>query len=114
MRPANFMCACPNEVLIFNCTIVGGSATVWSGSAFLCGPDNNIILLHSGFRIGISGACGDAIAARSIGIENNNCFTSQLNVNISSILNNRMVMCSNSGVVPVGNATLTVISGIAI
>lgn len=92
-------CACPNEVLIFNCTVVGGSATVWSGSAFTC-AGGEIILLHSDFPSGTSGECSDAITAYSNGPRvESECYTSQLRVNVSSEMNNKTITCSGSGIV---------------
>ena len=94
-------CACPNEVLIFNCTVVGVSATVWSGSAFTCaGGHSEIILLHRDFPSGTSGECSDAITAYSNGpgVENR-CYTSQLRVIVSSEMNNKTITCSGLGIV---------------
>lgn len=113
--PSNTTCACPDQVLNFNCTVFGGGATVWRGSAFRC-QAGEIILRHNGFLNGTTGACNNSIInARSFGDQvENNCFISGLDILISRALNNTTVMCvsnSDSGMVPVGEATILVISG---
>ena len=106
--PANTItCACPNEVLTFNCTVVGGAATVWSGTAFTC-TSGEIILAHTEFPLQALEVCGDAISANITSVENG-YFTSQLRVNVSSEMNNKTITCTGSG--KVGETTLTVISG---
>ena len=88
---ANINCACPGEELTFTCTLVGGGITVWSGTAFNCSSGtNDTSLSHSRFMDpeGISKSCnGGAIVARSVGVTDD-CYTSQLSVQVSSSLNN--------------------------
>ena len=115
LSPSNATCACPDGVLTFNCTVVEGLATVWSGTAFLCpGSDEKIILRHSEFFTQtVNGECGNAITATSTG-HDNNAFMSQLNVRASSAINNKTIGCffnTDSGEMPVNVTTLTVISG---
>ena len=117
MAPSNTQCACPGDVLTFVCTIVGGGNTIWSGSAFNCSStENEIILRHTQFASeGTFGDCSSgAIVSRSIGVEDNNCFVSQLNVTASTNFNRKTVVCgysSNTGPIFIGNETLNVISG---
>ena len=106
--PANTItCACPNEVLTFNCTVVRVAITVWSGTAFTC-TDHEIILAHSEFPLQALEVCGDAITANITSVENG-CFISQLRVNVSTEMNNKTITCTGSG--KVGETSLTVISG---
>ena len=43
-------CVCPGRELRLECTVVGGFATVWSGTAFDCeAQGNEIVLCHSQF-----------------------------------------------------------------
>lgn len=111
LTPASHACACPDDVLIFNCTVVGGTVTVWSGSAFTCERDE-IILVHNHFRSRkiVQSACDDTITARSIAVENNNCYMSQLSVNVSNEMNNKTILCLGNSSNIVGETTLTVIS----
>ena len=84
----NATCACPNQVLKYTCTVMGGIVTIWSGTAFQCST-NEIILSHSRFLgvNGTSGHCnGGAIIASSVRADGDH-FTSQLTVNVSSGLN---------------------------
>ena len=52
-------CACPGHELRLECTVVGGVATFWRGSAFDC-TINRIALRHSQFESGSSvGECNN-------------------------------------------------------
>ena len=110
-------CACFNEILTFNCTIVGDGTTLWNGTAFVCVSDfNEIPLRHDNFGTpsGAGGSCtGGRLIGRSLS-SNNNCFTSELLVNASAELNNKTIRCihrdSQGQMVPVGEVVLTIIS----
>ena len=105
-------------MLTFNCTVLGGIATLWKGTAFDCPlNDNEILLRHGRFGTGgTSGECNNrAIVGRSVSVEGADCYTSRLSVTISDGLNNETVRCilnSDSGMaIPVGETSLNVISG---
>ena len=71
-----------------------GGATVWRGTAFDC-SSYEITLLHSRFADGTFGVCNDGdIVARSLSVENNN-YTSQLNVNVTSKIAGKTIECVN-------------------
>ena len=91
--PVNAMCACPEEVLSYICTIKGSNTTIWGGSAFNCATaGNEINLIHPS---GTSGECNNgAILGQSVTVDGTH-FTSQLNVTVSSELNNKTVTCSS-------------------
>ena len=113
--PANVSCACPGQVLTYTCNVVGGGITLWTGTAFSCsGSTNDISLRHTQFNSGASGSCNnDALMAKSIGVTND-CYTSQLNVTVSSTLNNKTIQCthdSNMGSRIIGSSTLHVMTG---
>ena len=62
-------CVCPGHELRLECTIVGGVATVWTGSAFDCPAlFNEIVLIHYRFASGTHyGRCNNGrIIVRSI------------------------------------------------
>ena len=60
-------CVCPGHELRLECTVVGGGATVWRGSAFDCYYYNEIILFNSRFQSGTSQECNNGkIIGRSI------------------------------------------------
>ena len=97
---------------------MGGGNTVWRGSAFNCSSKaNQIILRHSRFGAsagGTSGSCNNgAIVGQSVGVENGQCFISQLRVSVSETLNSRAVRCDYSAIdeTLIGAAVLNVISG---
>lgn len=88
------VCVCPGYIATYKCTIVGGFATVWQGSAFNC-TGNEISLLHSRFMSNKKkiAECNDgAILGQSLGIENN-CYTSQLNVTVSYDMLGKNIEC---------------------
>ena len=115
--PDNTQCTCPSDLLTYTCTAVGGGTTLWGGTAFDCpSTANEIILRHSLFAVrGAFGDCNNgAIVGRSLRVENN-CYISQLNVTISTSLNNKTVQCAHNsdvGTNTVDEASLNVISGI--
>ena len=106
--------ACPGDVLIYNCIITGPGNTIWNGTAFSCpSKSNETILRHSQFTSGTFGTCNArAITARSLGVVNS-CYSSQLNVTVSSDMNNKTIECAHSSdrIVTVGVETLSIATG---
>ena len=93
-------CVCPGEEVTFECTVCGvGLATIWTGSLFNYCANDVIIFRHSLFDHGLAiGACNGAVVARSIGVSESDvngsyCYSSQLNVIINSVMNNKTVTC---------------------
>ena len=87
-------CDCQRNSVKFECSVLGGTATVFQGNALNCGATSNeISLLHSRFNT-TNGSCNDGvIVAQSISIENN-CYTSTLNITfVSPNLIGRMIKC---------------------
>ena len=89
-------CRLKNSVA-FECRVLGGSATVFQGSAFSCvQTSDEISLLHGRFSTtsGTNGSCnGGVIVAKSISVESN-CYTSTLNVTfINPHVIGRMITC---------------------
>ena len=115
LPPESRRCACSNDILTFNCTIIGGGITQWSGTAFDCEHNlNEILLLHENFDDpgGTDGTCNNGqIVGRSVSVIEN-CYTSQVSVTTSAELNNKTVRCiHNTEVIPIGEILLTIISG---
>ena len=78
-------CVCPGDTLTYECTVTGGVATIWTGTAFECSFFNEIVLRHSRFPSVsvVSVFCNNgATVARSLSVEGNN-YTSQLNVTVT-------------------------------
>ena len=75
LRPEGIQCACAGDRLIYNCSIVGGTATRWRGTAFDC--PLGITLRHSQFAANQeSGTCNNGdLVGHSIGVAND-CYTS--------------------------------------
>ena len=106
-------CTCPGYILIYECTIVGEGATVWKGSAFDChNARDSIHLSHS--QLFSSKTCtGAAIKGQIIRVMDN-CYTSQLNVNVSSDMIEKSIECvhDNDTQCLIGNISLSLTTGI--
>lgn len=90
---------CLENVLIFECSVIGKGATVWSGRVFNCkSADNSIVLLHSRYcnTSMISSCNGGAVVGQGLYVEDDQ-YTSQLNVTINnySSLIERDITCAH-------------------
>ena len=87
-------CICPEDVVVFVCSVSGGVATIWRGSIFNCPSNGNqIVLRHRNFENGVSGKCNDGeIIAYSSEITNNS-YSSRLNVSVTPEMHNGTVEC---------------------
>ena len=91
---------------------------MWKGTAFTCSNSaNEILLRHSQFGSGgTQGDCtGGALAARSLRVENGNCYVSRLDATVSTTFNGQSIRCehnTNTGTRLIGESVLNVISGI--
>ena len=105
------MCACPGDMLTFTCTIVGGGATVWSGTALECAL-RDIVLRHDIFKQGIVSYCDGAIVIESVGIEGN-CYISLLNITASAQFDNKSTEClvNDAGTSSIGDSIITLVPG---
>ena len=108
-------CACFGQTLTFECKVMGVGSTVWSGSTFDC-PLREIVLRHSQF-LTQSGTCsGGAIVAQGLSVVNS-CFTSRLNLTLSSSLNGKSIKCAlhnSSGTTVLGTIFVNITSGTTI
>ena len=109
-------CSCPGFNITFMCTVLGNiGATVWRGSVIEC-PETNyeLTFLHLIRFKDTKGCNGGAIIGRGVEVEDNMCFTSQLNITVDSTMNGRSVECLyNNGtfVKLIGNYSVTITSG---
>ena len=119
LTPEGTQCACADNGLIYNCNVVGGTTTLWSGTAFNCPTENSVILLrHSQFAKLNNQAFGICNNGDIVGYgirAANNCYTSQLNVTVRESFNNKTVQCafiSSEGTSTIiGESLLSIISG---
>ena len=85
------ICSCPGDVLIYECTVVGGLSTVWKGSALYECCKQEIGFLHSTFNdsccnSGVNKSChcfDRDIVVKIVKTHknNSNVYTSQLKIN---------------------------------
>ena len=95
-------CTCPaGYTLTYECTVVSGpgGATVWRGTVLNCTmSDHEIVLLHSRFESdrGTLRTCNNgAIVGQSLRVENNSCYTSQLNITVSPEMIGETIECAH-------------------
>lgn len=95
--------------MTYECTVVGGQLTVWTGNAFICPSDNDeVALLHSRFNsaYGTNRSCNNGtIVGQSLSVEGNN-YTSQLNITVTPDIAGKTVMCSSDN----GETTMLIFS----
>lgn len=107
-------CTCPGYYSLYECTVTGGIATVWKGTAFICPSiDNEIVLLHSNES---AETCNNgAITGRVINAENGS-YTSQLMVRVGPEMNGSTIACAydngNRGTPVIDSTLLTVTKGL--
>ena len=90
-------CTCPGYNSLYECTVTGGIATVWKGTAVNCqSADNEIILLHNtNFTSLRAETCNSgAITGQAIRVENGT-YTSQLTVTVSAEMNGSTIVCAH-------------------
>ena len=114
LLPLQHRCSCLGFQLTFECNVTGeAGATVWGGSIFHCpSTDNTITLRHSVFTQ-LRGCNNGAILGRGI-YSQNSCYISQINVTITSRMNNGTVQCvynNGSATTVVSTSVIKVISG---
>ena len=99
-------CSCLGDTLTFECTVLSGQVTLWTGDAFDCSSTSNEIYLHNSSH---NDTCNKKmIIGRIIQVEQN-FYISQLSVRVSYDLIGKMVQCisiSNSGIRE--NSTVTI------
>ena len=110
-------CICPGRELRLECTVVGGFATIWRGTAIDCPSlGNEILLPHARFELGEMTMCNNGMI---IGCSLNRTFdgsnykfTSQLVIHLpllndtNNTLEGRTVECTRNGVDVNGNYTV--------
>jgi hypothetical protein len=108
----------------YECTVCGGygGITVWIGDFFHCSSGKQAIeLVHSHFSPERSGGeasivriCNDGnIAGRIVRVENNNSYTSQLNVTLTPDITGKRIECAydNGTIHRVGSLNITMAQG---
>jgi hypothetical protein len=107
------VCVCPGEEVTYTCSILGGGATLWSGTTLDCGP-RDIPLHHSNsFLPGTFPYCDGNITSEIVG-RVGDCYISRLKVAAINKFNNTLIDCSfqDPERVSVGNSTIFIIPGI--
>ncbi len=98
--PNGRQCFCPGDVETYVCSVIGGGATVWSGTAFDCPAQSNVIVLaHARYSGGTAvGACtSGAIIGNGTSVDTSGaepCYTSELSVTVSASMDGQTVVCT--------------------
>ena len=109
-------CVCPGHPVVYECTVMGGPWTLWTGTAF-----NNdcreILLLHDRFQIGenYKKSCNNGdILGRSLGAFDN-FYISQLSMKVRLSSVGKTVECAaaqDDNAIIIGSSTIQPTTGI--
>ena len=84
-------CTCEGYEQIYECRVTGNGPIIWKGVAFDCSTFNNEIVIISSLLT--NGSCNNgAIVGRLVRVENDS-YTSQLTVTVSSDMIGRNISC---------------------
>ena len=111
-------CICSGDIVTYECTVVGdnGEITVWMGDFFHCpNRKREILLVHSDFtsvqRGGVYSTriCNNGNVVGRIVRAENGCYTSQLNVTLTSDIIGQSIACAydNGTIHSVGSLSIT-------
>jgi hypothetical protein len=109
---------CPGDDLSFECTVYGGTGTVWQLGNVNCedkGTQDEITLLHNYTKFTQIRTCNNgAIVVQGIDAVNSS-YTSQLNITVTYDMVGKTIECSNSdSATSVGSYTVSFLTpGIA-
>lgn len=107
---------CYGQIITYKCTLCGGVATVWRGTAFQCvNAANRISLPHFDFA-STRGQCNSG-EIMAFGVHSaNGCYTSHANITMSRGVEGREVQCAlddgriqTSALIMIGNSTIPTI-----
>lgn len=108
-------CICPGYTVVYECTIVGGSATVWNGNAFNCSNSHDEIILLHPFESGVDHTmmCNDGnIFGRGIKTDTRNIHISRLYVKVSNNLIGKSIVCTSDSDTQRMRETISITEGI--
>ena len=105
-------CTCEGYDQVYECRITGSGATVWTGTVFDC-SSNEIIILHTSSNVGVEIACNDGVIVGELIRTENNTYTSQLTVSVSSQTVGTNISCSHDsrGTHLIGSSVLILSTG---
>lgn len=103
---------CPGDYLSFECTVYGETGTAWQANIVNCenGTLDEIILLHNlNYSTQIRICNNGTIVVQGIQFNaENNSYTSQLNITVTSDMAGKTIECSSSDSdTPIGSYTIS-------
>ena len=105
---------CPGQEAVFRCTVDGGVASIWQGSAIENCSDGSVILRHSQFGNGltINKTCGasGSITGEAISAENGS-YISHLTIFAYEELNGGIIECTTVGELLASRIQVLLITG---
>ena len=105
-------CTCQGYNVTYECTVYGGGATVWKGTAFDCSLRDDEFLIFQTSQ-SVHTCSNGAITGRVVRTENDS-YTSQLNVYINDSEVNATVVCAHdtgTESIEIGSAILNITTG---
>ena len=112
-------CNCPDYINVYECTVMSTSmgVTIWKGTAFSC-PNQGVLFPHeTSFANNVTKSCNNGnIIGWSVGVENNNSYTSRLHVIVSSSTFGTTVGCTHDdgygNITTIGSSFISNVSNI--
>ena len=104
--------------MTYQCTVFGGAATVWRGTAFDCSFINNEIVIFHDINYTSQNplTCNNGAIIGQVVRAENDSYTSQITVQISDELNGTTVVCAHDNgtdSIEIGSAILDITTGTA-
>ena len=97
---------------MYECTVYGSSAAFWKGTAVNCPESNNEINFNTFLN---TASCNEGAINASVIRADNNSYTSQLTVSVTSVRNGGNISCFSEGAdglnVLIGSVDLTITTG---
>ena len=87
-------CTCLGHIVTYECTVIRGLGTIWTGSAFTCTSSSNEIYLLE--NTGNSFRCSNGMITGRVIRTGDESYTSQLNVIVGSDLIGKNISCAHT------------------
>ena len=107
-------CTCLGCNQIYECQVLGEGATFWKGTAFDCLVTNNEIILFHSINSTSQRECNNGAVTGHLIHADNNLYTSQLTVRVSSEMIGRSISCihdSGGATNAIGSSLLNITTG---
>ena len=87
-------CTCQGYNLVYECSVTGGQATVWTGTIFDCSSSNNEVVIFHSINSTLEGpqVCNNRDITGRVIRDANGIYTFQLTVRVSAEINGSTIV----------------------